>query len=84
TMKCDASLKNRIKRTQGQMRGVLNMMENDSACVDLLPQLKAIRSSIDKTIAILTTQNLIQTIESDLDVTLDNIQDAVSLIIKGK
>ncbi|MFW5838533.1 MAG: metal-sensing transcriptional repressor [Bacillota bacterium] len=83
-MKCDASLKNRIKRTQGQMRGVLNMMENDSACVDLLPQLKAIRSSIDKTIAILTTQNLIQTIESDLDVTLDNIQDAVSLIIKGK
>jgi DNA-binding FrmR family transcriptional regulator len=83
-MKCDASLKNRIKRTQGQMRGVLNMMENESACVDILPQLKAIRSSIDKTIAMVTTQNLIQTIERDLDVTLDNIQDAVSLIIKGK
>ena len=83
-MKCDYSLKNRLKRAQGQMQGVLSMMENDATCQDLTMQLKAIRSSIDQTIHLLTTQNLIQTIEQDLNVKLDNIDEAVRLIVKGK
>ncbi len=83
-MKCDNALKNRIKRAQGQMQGVLTMMDNDKACMDILTQLKAIRSSIDKTIGLLTTQNLIETIENDLQIKLANIDEAVDLIIKGK
>ncbi len=83
-MKCDKALINRLKRSQGQMNGVVTMMENDTACVNILIQLKAIRSSIDKTIALVTTQNLIQTIEADLDIKLDNIHEAVNLIVKGK
>ncbi len=83
-MKCDNALKNRIKRAQGQMQGVLTMMDNDKACMDILTQLKAIRSSIDKTIGLLTTQNLIETIEQDLQIKLVNIDQAVDLIIKGK
>jgi DNA-binding FrmR family transcriptional regulator len=82
-MKCDSSLKNRLKRAQGQMTGVLNMMENESACVDLLTQLKAIRSSIDMAIGILTTSNLIQLIEEKNNVSLANIDDAINLVIKG-
>ncbi len=83
-MKCDNALKNRIKRAQGQMQGVLTMMDNDKACMDILTQLKAIRSSIDKAIGLLTTQNLIETIENDLQIKLANIDEAVDLIIKGK
>lgn len=82
-MKCDSSLKNRLKRAQGQMTGVLNMMENESTCVDLLTQLKAIRSSIDMAIGILTTTNLIQMIEEKNDVRLANVDDAINLVIKG-
>ena len=82
-MMCDSTLKNRIKRAQGQMSGVLNMMENDSTCMDILTQLKAIRSSIDKAIGILTTSNLIQLIEESNDVKLRNIDDAINLVIKG-
>jgi len=82
-MMCDSTLKNRIKRAQGQMSGVLNMMENDSTCMDILTQLKAIRSSIDKAIGILTTSNLIQLIEESNDVKLKNIDDAINLVIKG-
>ncbi|MGD9761619.1 MAG: metal-sensing transcriptional repressor [Candidatus Izemoplasmatales bacterium] len=82
-MMCDPTLKNRIKRAQGQMSGVLNMMENDSTCMDILTQLKAIRSSIDKAIGILTTSNLIQLIEESNDVKLSNIDDAINLVIKG-
>lgn len=82
-MKCDRAILNRIKRTQGQMQGVLHMMENETTCVDIVTQLKAIRSSIDKTIAVLTTHNLIQTIESHNSIKLENIDDAVNLIVKG-
>jgi DNA-binding FrmR family transcriptional regulator len=82
-MLCDNSLKNRIKRAQGQMSGVLKMMENDTTCVDILTQLKAIRSSIDKAIGILTTNNLIQMIEESNDVKLLNLDEAINLVIKG-
>ncbi|MFW5794940.1 MAG: metal-sensing transcriptional repressor [Bacillota bacterium] len=83
-MKCDKSLQNRMKRVQGQMKGVLSMMENDTACMDILTQLKAIRSSIDKTIGILTTNNLLETIEKKFNVELNDINDAIDLIVKGK
>ena len=83
-MKCDDSIKNRLKRANGQMNGILSMMDNETACVDLITQLKAVRSSIDKAIGILTTQNLIQTIEHKFNVKIDDINDAVDLVIKGK
>lgn len=82
-MKCDVSLKNRIKRAQGQMLGVLQMMDDDSTCLDIVTQLKAIRSSIDKAIGILTTSNLINVIEKNNDVKLENISEAIDLIVKG-
>jgi len=82
-MKCDISLKNRIKRAQGQMQGVLSMMDSESSCMDLLTQLKAIRSSIDTAIGILTTSNLIQTIQEQNDIDLNNIEDAINLVVKG-
>ena len=83
-MKCNKSLQNRMKRVQGQMKGVLIMMENETACMDILTQLKAIRANIDKTIGLLTTDNLIQTIENKFNVKLNDINDAVDLIVKGK
>ncbi|MFO7969535.1 MAG: metal-sensing transcriptional repressor [Candidatus Izemoplasmatales bacterium] len=83
-MKCNKTLQNRMKRAKGQMNGVLTMMENETACMDILTQLKAIRANIDKTIGILTTENLIQRIEENLNIKLDDIDDALDLIIKGK
>jgi DNA-binding FrmR family transcriptional regulator len=66
------------------MNGIISMMDNDTACLDLITQLKAVRSSIDKTIGILTTQNLIQTIEHKFNVKIDDVNDALNLVIKGK
>jgi len=82
-MLCDRTLINRIKRAQGQMQGIIQMMENDKTCVDILTQLKAVRSSIDKAIGVLTTTNLIQTIEQENDIKLDGLSDAINLIVKG-
>ena len=82
-MKCDVNIKNRLRRAQGQMQGVLSMMETENACVDLVTQLKAIRSSIDTIIGILTTNNLIQMIELNNDIKIDNMDAAIELVVKG-
>ena len=79
----DTQLKNRIKRTKGQMQGVIDMMENDHACMDIVVQLKAIRSSIDKAIGILTTENLKQAITDTNNISSKEVEDAINIIIKG-
>ncbi len=83
-MFCNDKIKNRLKRAEGQMHGIMQMIDNDTACLDILTQLKAVRSSIDKTIGLLTAENLVQTIENNLKIKLENINDAVDLIVKGK
>lgn len=82
-MKCDKNLKNRIKRAKGQMQGILNMMDTDTNCKDILTQLKAVRSSVDKAIGILTTNNLIQKIEENNSITVSDIDEEIDLIVKG-
>lgn len=83
-MKCDVKTKNRIKRLNGQMAGVLKMMEEERSCEEIVTQLSAIRSSVDRAIAIITTNNLVQTIESNYDIEVSDVQEAVDLLIKMK
>ena len=41
------ALTNRVRRIEGQVGGVLNMIENDRYCVDILTQISAIKSALD-------------------------------------
>lgn len=82
-MKCDKAIINRLKRTQGQMNGVLNMILEESSCEEIVTQLKAIKSSIEKTIALITTTNLIQNIEKTHNIKLDDNDKSIDLIIKS-
>ncbi|MGL5347603.1 MAG: metal-sensitive transcriptional regulator [Peptostreptococcaceae bacterium] len=38
----------RLKRIEGQVKGIQNMVEDDRYCVDILTQISAIRSAINK------------------------------------
>jgi DNA-binding FrmR family transcriptional regulator len=38
----------RLKRIEGQVRGVTNMIETDRYCIDVLQQLRAIQSALGK------------------------------------
>ena len=40
------SLKNRLSRVEGQVRGVQKMLDEDAYCVDILTQVAAIRSAL--------------------------------------
>lgn len=37
----------RLKKIQGQMRGIEKMVEEDRYCVDILDQVSAVRSALD-------------------------------------
>lgn len=44
----DKNSKNRLRRIEGQIRGILAMMDDGRPCTDVVVQLSAIRSAIDR------------------------------------
>jgi len=80
-MKCDIKIINRIKRTKGQINGVLNMIDEQRSCDDLTIQLKAIEKSINKTITLLTIENLKQKALEKYQVDLSELEDELNLIL---
>ena len=83
----DKKVVNRIKRAEGQMRGVQKMMDEESDCQSVVTQLKAIRSSLDRAIGLIVAENLVDCLE---DETLNQedrdqiVQQAVELIVKTR
>jgi DNA-binding FrmR family transcriptional regulator len=41
-------LRTRLRRIEGQVRGVEKMVEEDRYCVDVLTQISAVRAALDK------------------------------------
>ena len=41
-------LLNRLRRIEGQVRGVLSMVEDDRYCIDVLTQIGAVQAALDK------------------------------------
>jgi DNA-binding FrmR family transcriptional regulator len=72
-----------MNRLHGQMKGILSMMENQESCQDLVVQFKAIRANLDKTISLITTENL-QQIMLDKPKDTQAIKDAMNLIVKSR
>lgn len=42
------SLLNRLRRIEGQVRGVVRMVEDDRYCIDVLTQLQAVRAALTR------------------------------------
>lgn len=78
-MKCDKNLLNRLSRAEGQLRGITKMMEEGRPCEDVLTQLTAARSSIDRLMRLVAIQNLME----HVDVTdQTKVESAVNLLTK--
>ena len=39
---------NRLKRSEGQIRGIIKMLEDDRYCIDILNQMQAVKSALAK------------------------------------
>ncbi len=59
----DAALLTRLRRIEGQVRGIARMLEDGRTCEDVVTQLMAVRSSIDTVGAAVLDQHLCQCVE---------------------
>ena len=57
-MEYDKKVINRLKRIEGQLKGVLGMMEQGKDCRDIIIQLSAARNAIDRTMGVIVSSNL--------------------------
>ena len=87
-MDYNAQMKNRVKRIEGQLRGILKMMEENKDCKEVITQLSAARTAIDRTIGVVVSSNLVKCVqkasENDERSTEELIQDAVNLLVKSR
>lgn len=86
-MEYDSKTKSRLKRIEGQIRGILRMMDEGQDCKDVITQLSAVRSGVDRTIGVIVSENLVTCVresEGDEEKMNDSIQQAVNLLVKSR
>lgn len=86
-MTYDKKMINRINRIQGQLNGVVKMMEEEKGCKDIITQLSASKGSIQRLMGIIISENLIEcvkTAEENNESSQELINEAVNLLVKSK
>lgn len=81
----EKTILNRLKRAEGQLRGVQKMVEDQKECIDVITQLSAIRSSVDRIIGVIVAENLKNCLENpeiDKENQSKKIEKAIEMIIK--
>ncbi|WP_256760907.1 metal-sensitive transcriptional regulator [Cohnella sp. WQ 127256] len=80
-------VKKRLRRLEGQVRGVLRLMEERKNCKDVITQLSAVRSAADKAIATIVAENLEQCILEEQAAGGDTkrlVKEAMELLVKSR
>ncbi|RFU61643.1 metal-sensitive transcriptional regulator [Peribacillus glennii] len=86
-MEYDKNVMNRLKRIEGQIKGVLGMMQQGKDCRDIVTQLSAARNAIDRTIGVIVSENLEQCVRENVEKgenTDHLVKQAVELLIKSR
>lgn len=72
-----ADLTTRLRRIEGQVRGVQKMVEDERDCPDILQQMAAIRSAVHQASLVLArsyaARCLLEPTRGDMDVMLDQL-----------
>ena len=81
-------VKNRMKRIEGQVRGILKMMEDEKDCKEVITQMSAVRTAIDRTMGLVVSSNLVNcVIDAEAKGVEDPqkyVEDAVELLVKSR
>lgn len=86
-MEYNKKMINRIHRIQRQLNGVIKMMEEEKNCKDVISQLSASKSSIQRLMGIIISENLVECVKMSEENSEDSqalINEAVELLIKSK
>ena len=77
----------RLKRSEGQLRGIQKMIEEERDCMDIITQLSAVRSSVDRVMELLITENLMECINNPIknpDEQKEKMKKAIRYLVKKK
>ncbi|MBB5325316.1 DNA-binding FrmR family transcriptional regulator [Anoxybacillus tepidamans] len=86
-MEYSKEIKNRLKRIEGQIKGVLGMMEQGKDCKSVVAQLSAARNAIDRAMAVIVSSNLEHCIRENVEKgeqTEHLVKEAVELLVKSR
>ncbi|MEQ7168051.1 metal-sensitive transcriptional regulator [Enterococcus avium] len=76
---------NRLKRTEGQIRGIQKMIDEEKECIDIITQLSAVRSSIDRVMGMIVAENLKNCFEhpdKNPEDQAQKLEQAINMVIK--
>ncbi|AZB43093.1 metal-sensitive transcriptional regulator [Bacillus sp. FJAT-42376] len=86
-MDYDKNTLNRLKRIEGQIKGVIGMMEQGKDCREIVTQLSAARNAIDRTMGVIVSQNLEECVRENIakgESTDHLVKQAVELLVKSR
>ncbi|WP_338469544.1 metal-sensitive transcriptional regulator [Niallia sp. XMNu-256] len=87
-MEYNNQMKNRVKRIEGQLRGILKMMEENKDCKEVITQLSATRTAIDRTIGVIVSSNLVECVQKATEQgdqsAEELVKEAVNLLVKSR
>lgn len=80
------SLKNRLNRIEGQVRGIKSMVEDERYCVDILNQVAAIQSALNAFNRELLTNHIKSCVVEDIkqgdEAVVDELCDTIKKLMK--
>lgn len=77
-------IQTRLKRSVGQLDGVLRMMDEGRPCDDVLVQLSAVKSSIDKAMKLVIARNINNCVDNMTSADVQNLEHSLDLLLKTK
>ncbi|MBN8193116.1 MULTISPECIES: metal-sensitive transcriptional regulator [Bacillaceae] len=86
-MEYNAQIKNRIKRVEGQLRGIVRMMEQGEDCKDVITQLSAAKTALDRSVGLIVSMNLVECVKDSHETgenTEELVKEAVNLLVKSR
>ncbi|WP_461244362.1 metal-sensing transcriptional repressor [Secundilactobacillus muriivasis] len=79
-MTCDPKLINRLRRAEGQLRGIQTMMKDGRDCADVITQLSAVESSVKRVMSLIVEENIQQKLADKDDES--GVAESLKLIAK--
>ncbi|CAM3202674.1 metal-sensitive transcriptional regulator [Sporolactobacillus spathodeae] len=80
-------MKNRLKRIDGQIRGVLRMMDEGEDCQQIVMQMTAARTAMDRALGLVVGSNLEACLRKQIESggsTEELINEAVKMLVRSR
>jgi CsoR family transcriptional regulator, copper-sensing transcriptional repressor len=79
-----AALRKRLKRIEGQVRGLQNMIEEERYCIDILTQVSATRAALDGVALGVMEDHVRHCVREGGDEKVDELMGAVGRLVRSR